>query len=101
MTGKTSIVLQEAKNVLCVPYDCIKTDDESGKEYVNVQKPDGTYEKKFVETVLDSDYYVAIKGDIKEGDKIEATAASGEGDDLASGVSFSVGGPGGPNGPKR
>lgn len=101
MTGKTSIILQEEKNSLCVPYDCIKTDEESGKKYVNVQKPDGTYERKYVEIILDSDYYVAVKGDIKEGDKIEATEASGEGDDFAGGVSFSVGGPGGPNGPKR
>lgn len=78
MTGKTSIILQEEKNSLCVPYDCIKNDEESGKKYVNVQKPDGTYERKDVEIILDSDYYVAIKGDIKEGDKIEATEASGE-----------------------
>ena len=97
MTGKTSIILQEIKNTLCVPYDCINTDDETGKKYVNVQKPDGTFERKDVEIVLDSDYYVAIKGDIKEGDKVEATAASSDIDSNIASLMM-MGGPDGPHG---
>jgi len=99
MTGKTSIILQEETGALCVPYDSINTDEETGQKYINVSTQGGNFERKDVEVVLDSDYYVAIKADgLKEGDMIQATAASA--DDMSDmptmGVSFGMGGgPGG------
>jgi multidrug efflux pump subunit AcrA (membrane-fusion protein) len=93
MTAKTSILLESAKDVLAVPYDCIQS-DESGNQYVEVmtgmtngaggpeQKggtDDGTgvsdgemkngtadadqTKKIYVETGLESDYYVEVKSD--------------------------------------
>lgn len=95
MTGKTSIVLEEAKNQLCVPYDCVKTDETTGAKYINIQKEDLSFERKDVEIVLDSDYYVAIKAEgLKEGDKIEATAASGNNEAAEALKNFGKGKPG-------
>ena len=75
MTAKLSIVLEEAKNTLTVPYDAVETDDD-GKEYVNVV--DGKdasnlpiTHKVYVTTGVTSAYYVEIlSGDLKEGDEV-------------------------------
>ncbi|MBR6307475.1 MAG: efflux RND transporter periplasmic adaptor subunit [Lachnospiraceae bacterium] len=75
MTAKLSIVLEEAKNTLTVPYDAVETDDD-GREYVNVV--DGkdennlpTTHKVYVTTGISSAYYIEIlSGDLKEGDEV-------------------------------
>ena len=75
MTAKLSIVLEEAKNTLTVPYDAVETDDD-GNEYVNVV--DGkdasnlpVTHKVYVTTGVSSAYYVEIlSGDLKEGDEV-------------------------------
>lgn len=60
MTAKTSIVLEEAKDVYCVPYDCIEEKD--GKSTITVVENN---EQKVISvtTGLESDYYVEIQSD--------------------------------------
>lgn len=76
MTAKTSIILESAKDVYAVSYDCVEKDKE-GNSYITVldedkitsseENADAT--KKISVTVgLESDYYVEIEGDgLKEG----------------------------------
>jgi multidrug efflux pump subunit AcrA (membrane-fusion protein) len=133
MTAKTSILLESAKDVLAVPYDCIQT-DESGNQYVEVvsgmtkgagEKPEGVEKsdagtknaaaetaqttKIYVETGLESDYYVEVKSDeLSEGMMVliptaepDTSAESGSADkDGASLLDGLTGGNGGgmPNG---
>ena len=75
MTAKLSIVLEESKNTLTVPYDAVMTEDD-GREYVNVydgkdEKGTALTHKAYVKTGVTSAYYVEIlSGDLKEGDEV-------------------------------
>lgn len=77
MTAKISIVLESGENVITVPLDAIQTDEEDGREFVNVY--DGVDEtgakktrKVYVEVGIRTAYYAEILGDsIKEGDEVE------------------------------
>ena len=75
MTAKLSIVLEESKNTLTVPYDAVMTEDD-GREYVNVydgkdEKGTAMTHKVYVKTGVTSAYYVEIlSGDLKEGDEV-------------------------------
>lgn len=78
MTAKISIVLESGENVITVPIDAIQTDEEDGREFVNVY--DGgvdangakTTKKVYVEVGIKTSYYAQILGDaIKEGDEVE------------------------------
>ncbi len=77
MTAKTSIVLESAKDVFAVAYDCIRTDGD-GKSYVSVLDEDSREEKQiFVETGMESDYYVEITGEgLEENMRIVTPIAS-------------------------
>jgi len=66
MTAKLSIIKEEAKDVLSVPYDAVYT-REDGTNYLKVQENDEIREIN-VTKGLESDYYTEVKSDeIKEG----------------------------------
>lgn len=77
MTARLSIVLEESKNTLTVPYDAVITDDD-GSTYVkkitgkDVKTGFNTTENVYVSTGIVSDYYIEITSDnLKEGDEVE------------------------------
>ena len=75
MTSKANIIIEEKKNVLCVPYDCVR--EEEGRTYVVVMNEDGTTKEVDVKCGMEGDYYIEISGDgIAEGVKIQ-TLSSG------------------------
>ncbi len=66
MTAKVSIVQEEGKGVLAVPYDCVET-KEDGTSVIYVEE-DGQRKEMTVEKGMEADYYAEIKGkDLKEG----------------------------------
>lgn len=91
MTAKISIIIDEAEDVLTVPYDAVQVDDE-GKYYVELavtnEKGDmvrGDAEDKnnriYVTKGIESDYYIEISGDgVKEGISIVVPPAEGGND---------------------
>ncbi len=69
MTAKVSIVQEESKAALTVPYDCVET-REDGTCFVYVDE-NGQKKEVTVEKGMESDYYVEIKGgDLEEGMKV-------------------------------
>ena len=82
MTAKASVIIDSAKNALCVPYDCIQTKDD-GTFFVNVIEDDGNKKEIKVTKGLESDYYVEVKGDgLKKGMTVEAVVADGPSTDI-------------------
>ncbi len=74
MSAKAKIFLTDKKDVLCVPYDMVQT-DEMGEAFVlcGVDNGDGTYTavKKSITTGMEVDYYTEVTGgDLQEGDLI-------------------------------
>ncbi len=75
MTAKVQILLEEKKDVLTVPYESIK-EDEDGTQYVLLAVTDEksgvtTAKRANIETGMEGSYYTeVVSGDIKEGDKI-------------------------------
>ncbi len=66
MTAKISIVQEEKKGVLAVPYDCVET-KEDGTKVIYVME-DGQKKETVVEKGMEADYYAEIKGEgLKEG----------------------------------
>ena len=61
MTAKTSIVLESAKDVFAVAYDCIQTDRE-GKSYISVLEGERESQEE-KQIYVESDYYVEISGE--------------------------------------
>lgn len=65
MTAKLSIIIEKTTNTVTVPYESIQTDDD-GKKYVSIQTEQkdelgkNIEEKVYVETGVESDYYVEI-----------------------------------------
>ena len=103
VTAETSLILEEKKDALCVPYDCIETDDYGNKYVYVVGKEETTAketEKKGlsdklaglfagsvpeevktrkvkVETGIETDYYIEILSpEIKEGDRVTVPSSS-------------------------
>lgn len=105
MTAKTSVVLEEAIDVLCVPYDCVDTDRDGGS-YITVSE--GENQKRVsVTTGMESDYYIEIQSDeLAENMQVvtktvkSESQSSGARDFMksGSGSGFEFGGPGGPGG---
>ncbi|MBR5636277.1 MAG: efflux RND transporter periplasmic adaptor subunit [Pseudobutyrivibrio sp.] len=82
MTAKASVIIDSAKNALCVPYDCIQKKDD-GTLFVNVVEDDGKKKEVKVTKGLESDYYVEIKGEgLKKGMTVEAVVADGPSTDI-------------------
>lgn len=69
MTGDAKLVLEKKENVFFVPLDFIK-EDLKGKYLLVGDKK----EKIYIETGLESDSLVEIKGNIKEGDLVFKTS---------------------------
>lgn len=75
MTAKVQIILSEKKDVLTVPYESIKEDDD-GQQYVLLAVTDektgvSTAKRANIETGMEGTYFTeVVSGDIKEGDKI-------------------------------
>ena len=82
MTAKASVIIDSAKNALCVPYDCIQKKDD-GTLFVNVVEDDGKKKEVKVTKGLESDYYVEVKGEgLKKGMTVEAVVADGPSTDI-------------------
>lgn len=83
MTAKASVILDSAKNVLCVPYDCVQQNEDDGSFFVTVLEDDGTKKDVKVTKGLESDYYVEIKGDgLKKGMNVETIVSDGPSTDV-------------------
>ena len=66
MTAKVSIVQEESRGVLAVPYDCVET-KEDGTSIIYVDEG-YTYIYLTVEKGMETDYFAEIRGkDLKEG----------------------------------
>ena len=84
MTAKLSIIINEKKNVLTVPYEAVQYDTD-GVSYVEVKKEDGTYEREDVTTGIANDFYIEITaGNIKEGTEIKVPRDPSDALDLSS-----------------
>ena len=84
MTAKLSIIIDEKKNILTVPYDAVQYDPD-GTSYVEVQKEDGSFEREDVTTGIANDFYIEIiAGNIKEGTEVKVPKDLGELADLGS-----------------
>ena len=66
MTAKVSIVQEESRGVLAVPYDCVET-KEDGTSIIYVDEG-GQRKEMTVEKGMETDYFAEIRGkDLKEG----------------------------------
>lgn len=99
MTASVSIALEESKNALAVPYDCVQT-NANGDSVIYV---DDNGEKKEVQvtTGIETDYYTEVISDeISEGMTVylstplqQSTGQSGsESENSQNGLSFDLGG---------
>lgn len=106
MTAKCSIILEEAEDVLAVPYDAVNK-KKNGNTITVMEE--GSSEQKEISVTLgmESDYYVEVQGDdLQEGmqvvipsDEVDASESE-EKTEQTNGKGFgnSVGGFGGPDG---
>ena len=66
MTASVSIALEESKDTLAVPYDCVQT-NEAGESVIYVED-NGERKEIAVETGIETDYYIEVISDeISEG----------------------------------
>lgn len=66
MTASVSIVLEESRDTLAVPYDCVQT-NEAGESVIYVDD-NGERKEVVVETGIETDYYIEVSSDeISEG----------------------------------
>ena len=66
MTASVSIALEESKDTLAVPYDCVQT-NEAGESVIYVDD-NGERKEVAVETGIETDYYIEVSSDeISEG----------------------------------
>lgn len=93
MTAKLSIITNQKKGVLTVPYNAVQ-EDENNKFHVSVLKEDGTTEDINVTVGMESDYYTEVSGEgIKEGlSVVLQTEGSTSVESLFSGRSGGMGG---------
>lgn len=70
MSANLSIIIEEHKNALTVPYNAVQTDVD-GKNFVTVVKEDGSTENVTVDVIMESNYYTEISNEqLKEGMKV-------------------------------
>ena len=66
MTASVSIALEERRDTLAVPYDCVQT-NASGDSVIYVDD-NGQRKEVVVETGIETDYYIEVSSDeISEG----------------------------------
>lgn len=68
MSSTCEVIIGEAKDVLVVPIEAIKTIGD--KKYVTIKNNDGTSKEVEVKTGISDDNNVEVKGEIKEGDVV-------------------------------
>lgn len=73
MSASADIILEKAENVLVVPIEAIKTQNE--QKYVVVSENEKT-QNTTVETGISNDAYIEIKSGLEEGEKIQITKSS-------------------------
>lgn len=83
MNAKAKILLKERKDVLCIPYDLVRT-DEDGSTYVLIAEKTSdltaTAKRVSVELGEEIDYYVEVTGgELKEGDLLVSNTTIEEG----------------------
>ena len=66
MSAKSSVILEEAQNVIAVATEAIE--EQNGKMYVTVKLDDDTTKEVEVETGIANDAYTEIKSGLNEGD---------------------------------
>ena len=103
MTASVSIALEESKDTLAVPYDCVQT-NEAGESVIYVDD-NGERKEVAVETGIETDYYIEVSSDeISEGLTVYlstplvqsgAEAGSGSGTEEEGMGTFEAGGMGG------
>ena len=103
MTASVSIALEESKDTLAVPYDCVQT-NEAGESVIYVDD-NGERKEVAVETGIETDYYIEVSSDeISEGMTVYlstplvqsgAEAGSGSGTEEEGMGTFEAGGMGG------
>ena len=109
MTASVSIALEESKDTLAVPYDCVQT-SENGESVIYVDD-NGERKEVVVETGIETDYYIEVSSDeISEGmtvylstPLVQSSGGTGEGTDADAGteegtMTFDFGGNGGGRG---
>lgn len=69
MSLSCTIILEEAKEVICVPIEAVSEDN--GEEYVNKINEDESVVKTVVETGIADDSYVQILSGLNENDKVQ------------------------------
>ena len=89
MTASLSIIVTEHENALTVPYNAIQR-DEDGNHFVEIPTADGiNTEKKYVQVVMESNYYTEIApGDLEEGTEVILNNSSDELEDFFEGGFF-------------
>ena len=70
MTAKCSIILDEAVDVLAVPYDAVK--GRGDRKYISILEEENGEEKQIsVTTGMETDYYIEVQGgELEEGMKV-------------------------------
>jgi hypothetical protein len=68
MLARSTLVLSESEPVLAVPQGAVLR--EGTEPYLFVQKSDGTFERRRVETGRGDDYFVAVTAGLREGEAV-------------------------------
>ncbi|MGE5627348.1 MAG: efflux RND transporter periplasmic adaptor subunit [Solirubrobacterales bacterium] len=63
------IILDDRQDALQVSFEAVQDEAGTGKKYVFVVGTNGKVEKRYIETGLDTDYYIEVKSGLKEGEK--------------------------------
>lgn len=74
MTGKCSIILEKAEDVVVVPIEAVTTSGKSST--VTKINQDGTTETVAVTTGISNDAYIQIKSGLSQGDKVQIIKTS-------------------------
>lgn len=76
------IILAQKENALQVAFEAIQEEKDTGKKYVYVVGSNGTAQKRYITTGLETDYYVEVLSGLKEGEKCISNPAK----DISDGV---------------
>jgi RND family efflux transporter MFP subunit len=74
MLARSTVVLSESEPVLAVPREAVLR--EGTQPYLFVQKADGSFERRRVETGRGDDYFVAVTAELREGEAVAVRGVS-------------------------
>lgn len=63
------IILEVRQDAIQVSFEAVQDEAGTGKKYVFVVGSGSKVEKRYIETGLDTDYYIEVKSGLKEGEK--------------------------------